>query len=133
MKAKGFTLLEVLLAIALIGLAALTFGVTFPTLLVARLRSDMNREAVVWHHNYCLGLAKGDFDRGAFAGAPSVQTTFTLPSNISITVTDTFSAPVGAMPSALFIESTATWSLPNNATTGSSVITVARGTQDTTL
>jgi hypothetical protein len=56
-----------------------------------------------------------------------------LPSGLMVTVTDTFSAPVASMTSALFIQSTATWSVANGSGTGSSVITVARGTPPTTL
>lgn len=129
----GVTILEVLLAIVVLGIAALACAWTFPTVELARLDSDISREAVAWHHQYAMGLATGDFERAATAGAGPNHNAVTLPSGITINVTDAYSAPISSMPSALFIQSTATWSITSGSGTGTSVITVARGTPPTVL
>jgi prepilin-type N-terminal cleavage/methylation domain-containing protein len=130
-KSKAFTLIEVLVSVALLGALSFTLCRAFATLSIGRLRADINMEAVSWHNNYAMGLYHGDFDRAAVAGGHS-NSSFSLPSGLTITVVDVYSAAEPSMPNALYIQSTATWSLPNGSGSGSSVLSIARGTAPTT-
>ena len=132
-RKAGFTLVELMIATVLLGVAGVVMSQTFVTISVARLRSEINSEVTSWHNYYAGALSKGVAQRGATSATAPATQTFTLPSGISVTVTDTFSAPDAALPSLLRIQSAATWALPSASGSGNSTITVMRMTEAQTL
>jgi prepilin-type N-terminal cleavage/methylation domain-containing protein len=130
---KGFTLIEAMLAAAVLGLAGLALGLTFATVSTARIRTDLNREVRLWHHGYAMGMAKGELDRGSGSGSGNSTQSFTLQSGILVSVTDSFLTSEPTAPNLLFVVSVATWTVPGGAGGGVSTITVARPTVPTVL
>ncbi len=123
---SAFSLVEVLLAVVILGLAGMSLARALSTISIGRLRTQLNREVVQWQHNYALGLARGDIEASATTISAAAYHTYTLPSGITVTVTNQFSAQEPTMPSLLFIQTTATWAIPGGAGTASATTTVAR-------
>jgi len=130
-KTRAFSFVEVVVALAILGLAGMVVFGSLSLAVAARGRNDTNREVGAWHVNYALTLARGDIDRAATSSTSPISQTITLPSGLSVSLTDTFAAPETQFPRLLYITSVATWTLPQGGT-GQSTYVVARPVQFTT-